>query len=348
MTDKKDAERSGADSDGHTDSALANARATGNAEKEREDRQSQAEEGDESLAARVKQFAAELKLNDWLMVALTAIIALASGWNTFYVGGQLAEMRSGAVDTHNLVVATQNLVVAYTAQEREIARLRSATENFAKAMRDEADNTGRLVAQAQQSAGYSKESAEAAEGQLIEMQAVQRAQIGLTGWRATQPLSFKDGRAILQVQFDLRNSGHTLAEYVDAHAVFYFPVDRFVVRKQEETCRKPSPRIGDSPTGFSVAADGTFSFPFYAAMTADDVTRWGKAYSPTVQKGVPYLVGCILYFSDGKPHHTPFVFEIDKKANTPGGFDHIDPTKGDIPADQVMFLIPPWYAGKTD
>lgn len=89
------------------------------------------------------------------LVKWTRAVAFLTGGliltGVFQFGAALLQwdsMRSAGVDSSNLVTATNKLVAAYGAQETETQKLRTATENFAKAMRDEAANTGRLVGEA--------------------------------------------------------------------------------------------------------------------------------------------------------------------------------------------------------
>src|SRR5437588_9605078 len=87
---------------------------------------------------RVETLEDRIRKSDRWMIGLTALAVGAAIASAIIFGFQLSEMKSSAQDTKNLVKATNGLVTAYAAQEREIARLRAATENFAKAMRDEA------------------------------------------------------------------------------------------------------------------------------------------------------------------------------------------------------------------
>ena len=61
------------------------------------------------------------------------------------------------------------------------------------------------------------------------------------------------------------------------------------------------------------------------------------------------LVGCVDYLFDGRPHHTPFVREIDKAdASAPQGWPPINPHTDKVDKGALVFLIPPWYTAQPD
>lgn len=141
MAANEHAEGGGGERENDTTRAVSQAGVAGDPEQEGEDGEYETRKSNRRLRDYVKQLAAELKLSDWLMVVLTAVIAGSTVWNTVYVGGQLAEMRSSSQDSKNLVIATQHLVDRAKDQADALDKLRQAGHDQAKATGDLKDIT---------------------------------------------------------------------------------------------------------------------------------------------------------------------------------------------------------------
>jgi hypothetical protein len=129
-----------------------------------------------------------MQLSDWFTAVGTVVIAVATIWNVFYVGGQLREMHDSSETTNKLVVATQNLATAGESQAKAAGlqagaldklrlageaqaaaadKLRLAGEAQADATKALADNSGRQIDALLRSANAAREQADAARVQAV-------------------------------------------------------------------------------------------------------------------------------------------------------------------------------------
>jgi len=63
---------------------------------------------------------------------------------------------------------------------------------------------------------------------------------------------------------------------------------------------------------------------------------------------VPVAIGCVDYVYAGKHHQTPFLWEIDKIGSGTHRFELIDPTKGNVPKEQIALATNPILGARSD
>jgi len=132
-----------------------------------------------------------IALTDILMVIATIVIAGATIWNVIYVRGQLEEMHSGGVDTHNLAIATQHLADAARIQAKNTGDLVGAAQAQADAME-------KLRQAGEEQAGAMDKLRIAGESQAKATENL--AQAGLTQATATGHLAENSARQLGAIQ----------------------------------------------------------------------------------------------------------------------------------------------------
>lgn len=162
----------------------------------------------QNIGGRIKDFLSRLNLTDWITAVGTAVIAAATIINVIVVAFQLGEMRSAGIDTHNLAVATSNLVTSAQSQATAMDKLRqageaqasaadklrvagehqaTATENLANAGRAQASATGSLADNSARQLGAIQASADAAKSQSTAVQ--EQAKATVTASQSTDRLA---------------------------------------------------------------------------------------------------------------------------------------------------------------
>jgi hypothetical protein len=267
------------------------------------------------------------------------------------------EMANALVGVGTLLVAIAAYLVA-----SDTSDIKSAVGNIsalATQTKRQADETHNQVVAVQGQADILKRQltamerlADASQGQVSEMRAEQRPQVAIEGTGAIQPLNFHaDGSAMLGMEFQLKNLGHTIAGVVTVYGALYARSDNNV----EEVRRKACATHDKSPTGsqwqgFNIMQGEEISVKHFFKMSASDVTKWKTPghFGVSGLSAIPMVVGCVDYMFDDRHHQTPFVYEMDRSGAGPQGFVSINPKDGDVPANQLMFLIPPWFVSRPN
>lgn len=190
-----------------------------------------------------------------------------------------------------------------------------------------------------------RRQADAVVAQLAILRAEQRPILQIESTIVPLPIRFTQFGAYLQITFNIKNIGHDLAQATHVRGEFYARTDNTVINRQRAACATEVQNpTGGTQIGFTIFS-GSYQITSNLTMTADDLEKWTVDAKKTIRTVVPMLVGCVDYIFDGTHHQTPFVFEIDKRGGV-NGFGAIDPAAGDVPADQVLPAIPPWFVGE--
>lgn len=193
-----------------------------------------------------------------------------------------------------------------------------------------------------------KRQTEIMERQTKLSEVVERPWIAIENIQVRSPLTFKDGSAILHVNFLLKNTGHVPASHVFDFGRFFFR-SMHTLKELDDVwseCEK------FRTISFEMRGSGISIFPEQqqwllntAAMVSDDVKKLGvKPIS-----GAPTFAGCIDYGwgRDAIRHQTRFVYEIDKKGPD-GNATMFSSEGGDIPIADVVVNLNPYLAGNPD
>lgn len=194
-----------------------------------------------------------------------------------------------------------------------------------------------------------KRQTEIMEHQVKLSEVVERPWIAVDNTEVVSPLTFKNDEAILQIKFNLRNTGHVPAAHTIILGKFFF---RSLYSSKEiddvwTLCEqfRATPIETRGGSGISIFPDQRQPMIYAVKMAPDDVKKLGS--QPI--SGAPTFAGCIDYDWGGAVtrHQTRFVYEIDKK-----GFDGSAMTfsskDGDIPIADVMVNLNPLLAGNPD
>jgi hypothetical protein len=193
-----------------------------------------------------------------------------------------------------------------------------------------------------------KRQTEIMERQVKLSEVIERPWVAIEGIQVMLPLTFKDGRADLNVKFVLKNTGHIPATHVLIIGKFFY---RSVYGSKElvdvwaECDQFRVAPLEARGSGISIFPEQQPWMFYNAIMVADDVKRIGVL--PI--SGAPTFAGCIDYGwgGDATRHQTRFVYEIDKKG--PDGSAIIfSPGDGDIPIADVIVNLNPLLAGNPD
>ncbi len=243
-----------------------------------------------------------------------------------------------ASDTSDIKNAVGNISTLATQTKRQA----DETHNQVVAVQSQADILKRQLAAMER-------LADASQGQISEMRSEQRPQIAFEAMSAIQPLAFRaDGTALLSVAFQLKNLGRTVADVVTINGTLYARSDNNV----EEVRRKACSTYDKNPTGgrlqgFNIMQGEEMPVKHFFTMSASDVAKWkAGAISATGHSVIPMVVGCADYIFDDRHHQTPFVYEMDRSGAGSQGFILIDPKAGDVPANELVFAIPPWFVSR--
>lgn len=175
---------------------------------------------------------------------------------------------------------------------------------------------------------------------------VERPWISIEDTAVKGPLLFKNGKAMLEVTFTLKNTGHVPASNVLQDGSFFVrspaPVELGRVWENCDDFRtKPLERRG---TGISIFPEQQQQMSFWVIMMQDDVKR----LTPSFQ-GAAILAGCVDYAFIGESarHQTRFVYEVDKRGAN-GETLLLNPAEGDVQTPDVILNLNPELAGNPD
>jgi hypothetical protein len=243
---------------------------------------------------------------------------------------------STSVDNKQMANAIGHLTDIVSAQQDEVKGIANETA----ALDNEANATGRVAVQTTREAIAATNTAGAAQGQLSIMKSESASQVIISDVVDTQPLSADKFGEMLFPKFKIDNIGHSIARYTTIIADFYTNVDNKVVERQTRVCDQF--RHHRKREGFTVAQGGSMPMTQWLHMTPEDLAKWKRGYPI---HAAPMLVGCASWYDGPELRQYPFVYEVDRR--DPAGRVQslaIDPNGGDVPAGDVLFSIPPWFA----
>ncbi|HEV3308055.1 MAG TPA: hypothetical protein VGZ91_16565 [Candidatus Sulfotelmatobacter sp.] len=201
---------------------------------------------------------------DWLIVILTAVIAATS-----YL--QWREINSGSSDTHALAEASKR-------QAEKAETISASIGQAVTNLKTSADEAGRQAKAAQQSVA------------AIQRQTFQteRPWISIEVAPAIDDFSFDDKQgAILDVAVTLRNTGHSVANYVSVWTALEPDMDWPAAQKR--ICSIPkSPQNAKSDYGYLMFPGQTTTDNIPATASVANIARSSKKYAIP---GMPGVVG---------------------------------------------------------
>jgi hypothetical protein len=272
-------------------------------------------DGNSRVESDVKTLRDRLRSAEKWMIWLTGAIALFAlcqvgaaflQWRA--MEDQLAEMKSGSTDTHNLATAAGSQAGSLQNLATSTATQSDRTKDLADRMKDQADRTKTIAEQAIIQAKAAKVSVDAAQISAniatSQLELTERPWVFFKDARVVSPLTFDSNGATVTFEIVLRNSGPSPA--VDVWLLprlYLLPKKQDAIPPVERLCDNKTPK-GMSRHGLTLFS-GTDSPPqrITVGLSKDEMAKAGAEH-PAMQSGPIVVITplvCVSYSATFKP-----------------------------------------------